>query len=232
MFWAGTSTSVAVMFIFVCGWAASIEAQQTKPNQTVSDITGTATQKEAISRMLNQRVMKPAAPGKFSPQEPMTLRQFAISMRQLFGLTTEGELMHFNDLPPTDPDFSAIQALVPHLQRQAFCPGCSLNNNLYPDRPISTILESAALASVLLQRKQITLVTAEQAKQVLGVAPNLAGVAPPARRLLATAVQNKITSIQEMSKPVTTSGTTRANTAVLLDRVQRQFNISIPEDAR
>lgn len=223
-----TNVVVAVLLVTLFGWTAPIAAQATKPSQSASDISGTTAQREAISRMLSQSVMKISAPGKFAPEQAMTLREFAVSMQRLFGLTSKGEAIHFNDLSPADPDFSAIEALVPHLQRLAFCPGCSLNNTLYPDRPISTVLESVALTSVLLERKQVTLASAEEAQQVLGATTNLAGLAPPARRFLATAVQRKITSLQDLSKPVAISGATRAGTAVLLDTVQRQFNISIP----
>jgi hypothetical protein len=210
--------------------ALSVAAQpKITSTPKITDLPADAKQKAAITRMVSQGIMQPVAGTTFAPRNPTELRQFAVSAQRLFQLPTPSAVPKFADVSPNDPDSAALRSLYPYLQRQAFCPGCSLNNNLHPNSSISQGSAAVAVTSILIARGRFPLVTAAQADQILGSALNLRAVPEPARRYLATAVQNNIIPLASLSPPAAAAAITRGNAATMLDAVQKRFAIPVPQ---
>jgi S-layer homology domain len=136
-----------------------VAAQQKAPVEQITDLPADSAQKDAITRIVSQGIMAPLSAGTFAPQSPTTLRQFAVSMQHLFQLPRVTGGQKFIDVPASDLDFAALTSFVPYLERQAFCPGCALNDSLRPDNSISSAAEAVAITSILIERRRITLVT-------------------------------------------------------------------------
>jgi len=211
--------------LVVC--CANSSAQKKSATAALTDISNLGPQRDAIVRVLNQGIMPPLSPGGFGPLQITTRRQFVVAVHRLFRLASVQKQPQFHDVPPTDPDFDAISSVVPFMHLQAFCPGCALNNDFRPDAPISLTLQAVTLTSVLNSRHQIELVNPSEAGSILAT-PDLPQIAAPARVFLAAAVQNKIVSLDELKTRKTEP--TRADTAVLLDTIQKRFKIpNVPQ---
>lgn len=216
-----TNLSLA-LFGFLLGYCSSSYAAQ-----PLTDISILGSQSDAVVRIVNQGIMTPLSPGLFGPQETDKRRQFAVAVQRMFRLAPLQKAQVFHDVPSTDPDFGAINAVAPFMQAQAFCPGCALSKDFHPDAPISVTQEAVTLSSVLNSRHQVELVSRTNAASVLAPAANLSQIAAPAKVFLATAVQNGIVSLDDLTGTTVGPVATRATTAVMLDAVQQKFKISV-----
>jgi hypothetical protein len=217
---------LSVLFLY----CASLSAQEKAANQTLTDISILGGQSDAVVRIVNQGIMAPLSPGLFGPEDITTRRVFAVAMQRLFRLASARKEPLFEDVPPTDADFEAINSVAPFLERQAFCPGCALINDFRPDAPIAVTEEAVALTSVLNSRRQLELVKASDAPSILAPEPGLPRIAAPALVFLATAVHDGIVSADDLKARNAAPIATRAGTAILLDGVQQRFKIpSLPQ---
>jgi hypothetical protein len=164
--------------LFMCCTSSSAQGQTTiKP---LTDISILGAQSDAIVRVVNQGIMAPLSPGLFGPQEITTRRQFMVAVQRLFSLTPARTEPLFHDVLSTDRDFEAINSVAPFMQRQAFCPGCALNNDFRPEAPISVTEEAVTVTSILNSRQQLELINASDAASILAPAPDLPQIAAPA----------------------------------------------------
>ena len=209
--------------LIVCCTRAGAEEKTTTAPLTDISILGPAS--DAIIRIVNQGIMTPLSPGVFGPLDNTTRRQFVVAVQRLFHLTPAQNQPLFHDVPSTDPDLGAINSVAPFMQRQAFCPGCALNNEFRPEAPISVTAEAVTLTSILNSRHQIELTNASDAASMLAPASDLSQLAAPAQVFVATAVRNGIVSIDDLMARNAAPIATRAATAVLLDTIQQRFKI-------
>ena len=217
------SIMMALSFVLLAPHFQCVAQSQLRSEPIIRDIDDHPDQVAAIERMVSQGVMRVTSPGSFSPDKFVTRRQFAACIQRLFGLPATLGKQRFDDVPPTDPDYAAINSIAPYMKRQAFCPGCQLNRKLNPDQAVSQIEQAVILTSLLIERHQLTLVGPEQALNILPDAPVALHIAVPARRFLATAVQSNIVSRESIA--IETAS--RASTASLLDNVQQHFRIRV-----
>lgn len=215
------ATLVATLFVSVEQCRAQL------PHIQITDVKTGSTQSGAIGRIVDQGIMVPTSPGIFAPQNPVTRREFAVSLQRLFAIAPIGGAKPFNDVALTDPDFNVINAMAPYFSKQAFCPGCALNNNLQPEQPISIIEQAVVLTNLLIGRHSVSLVNDGDVPKILGSAPKLSSLAAPARRILATAVQYQVVSAQSLNGLSLAQKVTRASTATLLDSTQVRFKIPV-----
>jgi hypothetical protein len=195
-----------------CRAAVSLPITDIMPNQAA---------KPAVQRIVNQGIMNVDAAGKFSPTQVVTRRQFAIYVQKLLGLRPPRTSAIVTDVPRTDAAYSAILAMQTYMQAQAFCPGCSLSTNFYPNQPISLALEGIVMSSVLIERHKAVLVPSEEADRLLENSPQVKGVPAPARRYLATALQYNL--LPSTAAAHLSQSANRINTAQLLDKTQQNL---------
>jgi hypothetical protein len=224
--WGALSVTAALSFALLASGEPCIAVAQVQ-SVAIADIADHPGQAGAIKRMVSQGVIPLASPGKFAPDEPVTVREFAASVQRLFGLKPTSGEQRFDDVPPTDPDYATINSIAGYMNRQAFCPGCLLNRNLNPNQPISQVQQAVILTSLLIARHQLTLVSPEDAGQILASAPDTQQIAEPARRFLATAVRSSILPSASIAQIPPVRRASRADTATLLDNTQRLFAIQL-----
>jgi hypothetical protein len=223
----GSMWTVALLIGLSC-FATLVQAQQGGGAKALTDIAALGQNRGGVVRIVKQGIMTPQSPAQFAPHEITTRRQFAVAVQRLFRLEV-AQTGHpsFSDVPATDPDYQSIEAVAPHLQRQAFCPGCAMNTNFRPDAPIGVTLEAVVLTSILVTRSQIELVDPAESPTVVPPTGDLPRLAAPARIFVATAVKTNIVSLDELRIGEIAPSVTRARTAVLLDKVQQVFKIPV-----
>src|SRR5216684_2880282 len=144
----------------VVACCATLNGQEKTAAEPLTDISILGPQSSAVVRIVNQGIMSPLSPGHFGPQELITRRQFVVAVHRLFHTALLQKEPLFHDVPSTDPDFEAINSVARFMQRQAFCPGCALNNNFLPEAPVSQTVQAVTLVSILNSRHQLELVSA------------------------------------------------------------------------
>jgi len=160
---------VLLSLLIVCCTRAGAEEKTTTASLT--DISILGPESDAIIRIVNQGIMTPLFPGVFGPQDNTTHRQFVVAVQRLFRLTPAQNQPLFHDVPSTDPDLVAISSVAPFMQRQAFCPGCQLNNDFRPNAPITVTAGAVTLTSILNSRHQLELTSAADAASILTAGP-------------------------------------------------------------
>ena len=86
-----------------------------------------------------------------------TLSEFANSAQEKFSLPQPEAPVVFDDVRPSDPSYTAAQAVYPFLHRQLLCPDCALTSNFYGRSPLTRAQAAVALVSILIRERKITL---------------------------------------------------------------------------
>lgn len=215
---------IAIFAALSTVWIAG-HGQIQSAHGTIADVLENGTG-GAIARMVDQGIIPLMSREKFEPTKIVTGRQFAVAVSRMFNLQDSRKKPLFRDVPSDDPDFAAINSIAPYLQRQAFCPGCLLAKTFQPDATLSPVAEAAILTGLLIDRHDVSLLDSTHTDQLLLTATHLAALAPPARRLVATAVQSKIVSMSDLTPEAVTAGVTRARLAVVLDALETRYKLS------
>jgi hypothetical protein len=66
-----------------------------------------------------------------------TLSEFANYAQETFALSQPERPVAFDDVQPSDADYTAAQAVYPFLHRQLLCPECALTSNFYGKHPLT-----------------------------------------------------------------------------------------------
>ena len=204
----------------------TVLACQPAPRVEISDLAGHRAEATAIRNMVAQGIMLTGEQGRFRPDTPTTRAELAASVQRLFDLKPPAQVKDFPDVPPGSPLYMAVQSVGPYLGRQILCFGCALISNFLPDEPASQLETAVLLTNVLRAENKVQLLTEAQAEAVLADvtdAKTLRGA--PLRVYAATAIQAEIIKPPPANPFVLASFPSRAQTAVVLDNVQKTFKM-------
>jgi hypothetical protein len=112
------------------------------------------------------------------------------AVRDLFDLKPMTSVPAFSDISAKDPLFASVQAVAPYLHRQMLCFGCALGTKFLPNMPSTRGGTAVLLTSILAARSALTLLAPSEADGVLAAYPDGASIPPPARSVLATALES------------------------------------------
>ena len=196
-------------------------------NVVFSDLGNHGVEAPAISSMVAQGIMKPVGIGIFNPDGVVTRGEFATMMQSLYKLGKPGETVAFSDIKSTDPLFSAIQAMAPFMNRQVLCVGCALTTNFSPNAAISREEASIILVRIMGARNQLQPVTSPELSSFLQSTRDAKNWKPAAAPYFALAIKSGVMPLLGDNTFQPALKLTRADTAVLLDNINRQFIILI-----
>jgi hypothetical protein len=125
-----------------------------------------------------------------------TLAEFARSVQARFSLAQPSQPVVFDDLRPSDPNYAPAQAVYPFLHRQLLCPDCALTSNFSPNSSLTRAQSAMVLVSILTEQRRISLLTPEQATEVLAAIPDAGSLSAFARPYIATAIKNGILTLR------------------------------------
>ena len=124
--------------------------------------------------------------------DALTLNEFSDCVHQRFALRQPDAPIAFDDVQPSDPAYTAAQAVYPFLHRQLLCPACALSSNFYGTHPLTRAQAAVALVSILIAQDRISLVTREETADVLANVPDADSISFLARPYIATALAEGI----------------------------------------
>lgn len=153
----------------------------------------------------------------------ITLGEFAETVEERFSLPQPDAPVSFDDLRPSDPDYTAAQTVYPFLHRQLICPECALTSHFYPKNPLTHAQAAVVLVSILATERKITLLNTNETSDVLATVPDADSVSIFARPYIATALAYGIFPLQAEDMVRPTQSYSRAEVTALLNTVLRRF---------
>jgi hypothetical protein len=201
----------------------TVATGQVKPAFT--DLAAHVAEQPAINNMVTQGIIRAVSPTQFSPDAPNTRGAFAVSVQHMFNLPKPAQAVTFSDVPSSSSIFTAVQAIAPFQGRQILCSGCALGSTFGPNEPVTRAETAVLLTGILIAQKKVALTSPAEAESALAKVPDANELRGPARLYLATALQSGVITLTSASKLDPASQRTRADTAVLLDSVQKKFAI-------
>jgi S-layer homology domain len=153
----------------------------------------------------------------------ITLGEFAETVEERFSLPQPDAPVSFDDLRPSDPDYTAAQTVYPFLHRQLICPECALTSHFYPKNPLTHAQAAVVLVSILATERKITLLNTNETSDVLATVPDADSVSIFARPYIATALAYGILPLQAEDMVRPTQSYSRAEVTALLNTVLRRF---------
>jgi len=200
-------------------------AQPMSPSATPSDLGGHSAEQPAINNMVSQGIMREAEPGKFEPDAGQSRADFASSMQRMFNLPMPSRPIWFSDLPPNSPIYLAVQSVAPYLHWQMLCPGCALRSDFMPSESVSRAEVTVVLTAILVAQSKIPLLSTVETERVLADVGDASDLPPAARPYFATAIKTGVLALRPGNNMALSLHPSRADTAVLLDGVQKKFNL-------
>jgi len=188
-----------------------------------TDLANHPTELPAITNMVALGIIQPVGIGIFNPDAVVTRGDFAVMVQNLFKLTAPTKASTFSDLKPTDPIFTAVQAMAPFMNRQAICFGCMLSTNFSPNVAMSREESSIILVRIMGARKQLQALSDQDLQTFLNATPDAKNWTPSAAPYFAVAIKSGVMPLLAGNSFQPAQKLTRADTAVLLDNVNRQF---------
>jgi|UPI0003623C0E hypothetical protein len=152
-----------------------------------------------------------------------TLGEFANSAQEKFSLPQPEAPVAFDDVRPSDPIYTAAEAVYPFLHRQLLCPDCALTSNFYGRSPLTRAQAAVALVSILIRERKITLATPEETADVLANVSDADSVSVFVRPYIATALGEGILPLEPGNLVRPSEPYTHTEMAVLFNTVQRRF---------
>ena len=153
----------------------------------------------------------------------ITLGEFAETVEERFSLPQPDAPVSFDDVRPSDPDYTAAQTVYPFLHRQLICPECALTSHFYPKNPLTHAQAAVVLVSILATEGKITLLNTNETSDVLATVPDADSVSIFARPYIATALAYGILPLQAEDMVRPTQSYSRAEVTALLNTVLRRF---------
>jgi len=193
--------------------------------QEISDLSAHTTEAPAIHSMVTQGIMRTVNAAKFEPDAPTTRGELATSVQHMFKLGPPAKPVTFTDIPPTSSFYSSVEAVAPFLGRQMLCFGCALISNFLPSEPTSRIEATVLLTNILVSRQKVSLISPAEVDSVLGPLTDVNQLRGPVRAYIATAIRNDIVTLAAPNLLDPYARISRAQTASMLDLVQRKFMI-------
>lgn len=191
----------------------------------LDDLPGDSAERQAIERMVSQGVMHPISPSRFQPEAKNSLGDFIVSVQRMFTLKPATQRPFFSDIGPDSPIFTAVQAVAPYLGRQILCPGCALGSKLLPRRAATRAQAAVILTKVLMAESRLQLLGSGETDAVLARTTDAGKIPLSARPYIATAIRVDLIAPHRDGTISPGSALTRADTAVLLENVQRHFRL-------
>lgn len=158
----------------------------------------------------------------------VTRRQFAVQIQQQFGLQPPANPVNFPDVPPSDPNYIAIEAVAPYMNAQVLCPTCMLNPKFFPDYPITNGIETLTTIRILQAFNQVTLLDLQTSNNVLSTAADSTSIKPPARPYFATAIQSKLLTLGAGNKISPAIALTQTDVSTRLTALKQRFTFPPP----
>lgn len=155
--------------------------------------------------------------------DAITLAEFAADVRDKFALPLPAELVVFDDMHPGDANYAAAQAIYPFLHRQLLCPECALSASFFPNNSVTRAQAAVVLVSILSAQDRISLLSPEQAADVLGGFPDADRVSSFARPYIATALAEGILLPEPGNMLRPTQPYLRIDIVSLFSTIQRRF---------
>src|SRR5438067_5173060 len=163
-------------------------------------------------------VMYTCAPG-------LTVAGFATQMQQRYGLPLPKSAIRFADLPPSDPNYSAAQAIAPFLNRQILCHGCMLSAKFNPNQPMLRASSAVFFVAYLIAQNKLQLLSPADSVAVLANTPDANGFSPLARRYLATAIKYHLLGLREGNRIKSAEPLSPTEMSTVMQTMQNQFNL-------
>jgi hypothetical protein len=204
--------------------AANVHAVEPGPTAFV-DLANHPAAAPAINSMVAQGIMRGVSQTQFAPDASYSLGEFMLSMQHMFKLTAPARPINFPDVPRDSPIYAAVEAVTPFMDRGLFCPGCALGTNFIARQPVMRAVVATILVNILKAENKILLVSPAEAESVLANVSDASSLPPTARTIFATALKSEIIALEPGNNINLGYQPTRAHTAVLLDAVQKNFNI-------
>jgi hypothetical protein len=152
-----------------------------------------------------------------------TLSEFANYAQEKFVLPQPEGRVAFDDVQPSDPDYTAAQAVYPFLHRQLLCPECTVTSNFYGKNPLTRAQAAVALVSILVTQERIALATPEETTDVLANVADADSVSVFARPYIATAIADGLLLLEPGNLVRPTQPYSHTEMAALFGMVQRRF---------
>jgi len=201
---------------------ASAPAQ---PKPAFTDLATHVTEQPAINSVVAQGIMKGVTGTQFNPDAANTRGDFVVSMQKMFNLTKPAQTVSFPDVPASSPIYAAVEAVAPYLRRQILCPGCALVENFLPNVPVSRVETAVIMTGILVAQNKVTLLTPAAAETALAPVTDVNTLHGPLRVYVATALQSGVITLPAPNQLQPAAQPTRADTATLLDTVQKKFSL-------
>jgi hypothetical protein len=215
--------SLIVGITFQIGFVPPTCAQ--KKQVTLTDIADHPAESPAIQRVLQQGIMQPVSPGIFKPESNITRGDFAVMMQRMFALSAPKVATRFSDLETNSAYFAAVTAVAPYFNRQVLCVGCLLPTTFQPGREITRAEMAVTMINILISQKKISPLSGNDYRTVVGAAPDAKNWPAAASFYFALAIKQNVLPAAADKTFSPWVPVTRAQGAVLMDGVQKQFSI-------
>lgn len=187
--------------------------RRTTPYRDIGSFSWAA---RSILILTTQGIIRGMAPGVFDPGGAVTRVQLATLLGRLLRLPPPRERVVFRDVPASFWGYRAVEAAA------SFIPGAG-SRLFAPDYAVSRQDVAAAVVGVLAAQHRLAVLDAAQAREVLAEVPDASGISPKLEVLVATAIDHHIMTGFPDGSFQPGGQLTRAQVAVLLERVEQEF---------
>ena len=181
-----------------------------------TDLKGYDWARTAIESLAGQEILRGMGGGRVDPGGVLTRDQVATLIQRLFELPQPAQPVSYSDVPPGHWAYSFVQACSPYIPPLA---GDTFGAGVACSREDA----AAALVRVLDEQALLEIVPPGEADTILAGVPDAGEITPALRQLIATSIKYGIVRGLEDGSFVPAGMLTRAQAAVLLDRVQTMF---------
>jgi hypothetical protein len=188
------------------------------PPPTFQDLGSYGWAAGAIDALAAQGVVNGVAPGRFDPGSPVTRSQFAALVNRILKLPAPLVPVGYQDVPNGSWAYGAVEAMSP------FMPGASATT-FSPDAAIDRQDVATVLVKVLADEGLVQVLSDSESASVLGPVKDASLINPADRDYVATAIQSRIMLGNPDGTFDPTGLLSRAEIAVLLQRLEGSFGM-------
>ena len=158
-------------------------------NQTFSDLGGRKSQRRR-SKTLARKALSRRSRLTNSIRAASSRAAISRSRRRSCSACQSPHKSSISQTCPRSPLYEAVQAAAPFMDRRAICPACLVSSNFAPNAPISRAHAAISLARMEVASKKVALVGPREVNSALAGIPDVSGLSPLARQLIATAIKS------------------------------------------